>query len=212
MTALYNEQDASIFKALTYRLPLLLSGGYCRDMLLGRKPKDMDFMLIADGFDDEELAEVVKVVNELALDDIMFSTKFYGSYQDTSTCIASFYMQTGGNGEPREVNILRRIQGTPHTSAEAVSEYNYTFNQCVFEPNAGVELAGVSLWASPMQETEGTFVWVSPMQEALSTQKIAVWNAAGRPWQNLPKYRDKFPDWRFFESWDDLATFVAEKL
>jgi len=146
--------DRTLVEALA-PFGLVLCGGYCRDMLLGRTPRDMDFIpVLGDLTPVEWLDQVYRKVQDALWGLYAISVKEHVAYADHCCCIASWRIR-GEAGTVREFQIV--FARNPTTTAEdCVQEFNWSFNQCLYSPTLDqhyVLPAARTAWA------EGTPQW-----------------------------------------------------
>lgn len=183
--------DEELFDILRKALPsAYLSGGYVRDRLLGKDPKDMDFLLVGDPEDTDKVLALFQdggIFDEDVGD--VSDVKFFLNYNSGAdqACVVRFWYKG------REVNILRSVNGTTSLPEQAVMQFNFTMNQ------VWVETDGIF-------DTELFVYFPCPLNAMLFSARASVWNAVGRPAQpeNLLKYRGKFPDWRISMTLDGI--------
>lgn len=168
------ETDARIYEALA-PLGLVLCGGYCRDMLLGLEPRDMDFVVV--GLQDKQewlednWPDLVEIIENLGGEII----KEYFPYASNCVCVVDFKV-----GERSCQVIFPRL--STDKIDQVVSLFQWNFNHAYFEPRLGV--AG------------GEHVWCDGVKPSIYAKK-AIWMCSFEVPDLKPKYKEKLPDWDF---------------
>lgn len=153
-------------------LGLVLCGGYSRDMLLGRAPKDMDFVILSGRYlDRQDALDSLWPLIQNAMDTLgAVKTREYFQYATNIACVAEFLY----NGTAVQI-LFPRNKGAEDLLG-AVEQFQWNFNHAYFDGEH--------------------HAWVPGVEHEVR-QKIAVWKCCSECPDTLGKYLTYFPDWDF---------------
>lgn len=164
-------EHKEVYNALA-PLGLVLCGGYSRDMLLGREPKDMDFVILSGRYLDRQDALdslwplIQNAMNALGA----VPKRQYFQYGTHFACVAEFVY-----GDTVVQFLFPRNTGAS-SPLEAVEQFQWNFNHAYFD-------GAMYRWAP------GVIKEVS--------QRTAVWKCCSEYPRIAEKYKEYFPDWDF---------------
>lgn len=152
---------------------LVLCGGYSRDMLLGRVPRDLDFILPTGEYPSQQAAVEALAPRFLQAVEELGGTvlREYWQYCTRIMCVVSAEVA----GAPVQL-ILPRNRGA-RTPAECTEQFNWNFNHAYYHP------------------TSQQHQWVTGVAHEVQ-RKVAVWKCSSE-YPEVGKYREKLPDWDF---------------
>ena len=169
------EDEEHLTRALA-PLGLVLCGGYSRDILLGRTPRDMDFILLnSPGVSQQTSLEArwpeIHGTLEVLGAEI---THLFVEYAASAWLVCVAKVEYRGI----EFQILLPRNAGAELPREAVEQFQWNFNHAYFD---------TVLWEH---------VWAEGVKLEVRN-KMAVWKCSSEPPVLAAKYRRYFPDWDF---------------